>query len=188
MLKSCSMCTLLPIVAVCCMWGSRAICEDGFYSIGKAGLRDLPRAMTAIGWFGLSDFLRPRRGLLVRNRSSGGDGRRRSLLSSGRIRPGRICRWHGKGGWSCISGLKVRSSWKRANSRFLHCGGKCAAFGRNDRDLGFEGREQTTTLQLQKATADFSTAAASAPPSVEMTGFGFGRENRQRQMATADSK
>ena len=30
MLKKCSMSTLLPIVAVCCMWGSPAICEDGF--------------------------------------------------------------------------------------------------------------------------------------------------------------
>jgi hypothetical protein len=51
---------LLPIVAVCCMWDSRAICEDGLYNIAKVGLRDLPRVMTAIGWFGLNDFLRLR--------------------------------------------------------------------------------------------------------------------------------
>src|SRR6266404_3908561 len=60
MLNRCSMSTWLPIVAVCCMWGLPVICEDGLYSIAKGGLRGLPRAMIAIGWFGLSDFLRLR--------------------------------------------------------------------------------------------------------------------------------
>jgi hypothetical protein len=58
MLKRCSMSILLPIVAACCMWGLPAICEEGLYNIGKAGLRDLPGAMVAIGWFGLNNFLR----------------------------------------------------------------------------------------------------------------------------------
>jgi hypothetical protein len=48
------------------------------------------------------------------------------------------------------------------------------AFGRNDKFWVWE-REQTTTT----ATADFSAAAASAPPSVEMTILGFGREDKQ---------
>jgi hypothetical protein len=69
--------TLLPIVAVCCMWGLRAICEYGLYSIVKVGVRDLPKAMIVIGWFGLSGFPRPRLELLARNRSNGGGGRRR---------------------------------------------------------------------------------------------------------------
>jgi hypothetical protein len=38
------------------------------------------------------------------------------------------------------------------------------------------GEEQTTAIATAKTTADFSTAAASAPPSVEMTWFGWGEE------------
>src|SRR3984893_2465045 len=48
----------------------------------------------------------------------------------------RICRWHGKGRWSCIRGLRISS-------------------------------------HQNVQTADFSTAAASAPPSGEMTGMGL---------------
>jgi hypothetical protein len=36
------------------MWGSPAICEGELYSIAKGGLRGLPRAIFAIGWFGLN--------------------------------------------------------------------------------------------------------------------------------------
>src|SRR6266702_301506 len=92
----------------------------------------------------------------------------------------------------------------------LHCGGKSAAFSRDDaffvgegeqatakaRSRSFAARRMTTSLkgkyncQGGNATAKtkyggLSTAAARAPPSVEMTHFLLGRENRQRQRREA---
>jgi hypothetical protein len=65
----------------------------------------------------------------------------------------------------------------KSSSRFLHCGGKCAAFGRNDGVWVMTGERKratatATATATAKTKADFSTTAASAPPSVEMTGFG----------------
>jgi len=65
------------------------------------------------------------------------------------------------------------------NSRFLHCGGRYAAFGRNDASWVVSGVQATAT-----ATADFSAAAADAPPSVEMTGLWVtGREEQTTTIA-----
>jgi hypothetical protein len=50
----------------------------------------------------------------------------------------------------------------KGNSRFLHCGGKCAAFGRNDGGLGV-GRNATTAATLkQKAKSKCREWAVSA--------------------------
>jgi len=64
----------------------------------------------------------------------------------------------------------------KATADFSTTAAKCAAFGRNDGVWFWGKRTDNDELQrrLQLQTADFSTAAANAPPSVEMTIFGLG--------------
>jgi hypothetical protein len=56
----------------------------------------------------------------------------------------------------------------KSNSRFLHYGGKCAAFGRNDVFVVVR-----RSKQLQKQQQISPLRRQSAPPSVEMTIFGW---------------
>jgi hypothetical protein len=71
------------------------------------------------------------------------------------------------------------------NSRFLHCGGKCAAFGRNDDSLVTGREEQTTTTA--KAAADFSTAAAKcAAFGRNDDSWGWGRKHAKREIIWND--
>ena len=81
----------------------------------------------------------------------------------------------------------------RRSGLTLRCGGRGTAFGGNDRVWG--SRKRTDKGDGKGAwvgmrhgrEADFSAAAAEAPPSVEMTGFG--RKKRTDSSKTkADAK